>query len=86
MKIKLSMILSAVLFCIVSYGIFVFAGNLFGLNENNSGLIKISGRIEGIEYHAAAKVAGKVTNFSIEGGKAGKKVQKFYRCEPFFSP
>ncbi|MFA6432013.1 MAG: efflux RND transporter periplasmic adaptor subunit, partial [Candidatus Margulisiibacteriota bacterium] len=70
MKINLSIILSVILLCIVLYGITVFAGNLLGLNEDNKGFIKISGRIEGIEYHAAAKVAGKVASLSVEEGQA----------------
>jgi len=66
--LKPSIVLSAILFCIVLYGVFAFVGNLLGMNGNNNGFLKISGRIEGIEYHAAAKVAGKVVNFSVEEG------------------
>ena len=76
MKIKLSIVLSLVLFCIILYGVFIFSGNLLGSNENK-GFIKISGRIEGTEYHASAKLAGRITSFNIEEGyevKAGEKI------------
>ncbi|OGC08361.1 hypothetical protein A2230_00090 [candidate division WOR-1 bacterium RIFOXYA2_FULL_36_21] len=77
MKIKLSIILSAILFCIILYGLLVFAGNLFGINKDTNGFIKISGRIEGTEYHAASEVAGKVINFNVEEGQSvieGEKI------------
>ena len=79
MKIKINapVILAAILFCIVLYGIFVFAGHLFGINGNSKSFIKISGRIEGTEYHAAAKVAGRVIGFNLTEGQtvtAGEKI------------
>jgi HlyD family secretion protein len=77
MKVRLSIILSIVLFCIIGYGLFVFAGNLLGVNGNYPGFIKVSGRIEGIEYHAAAKVPGKVIDLNVEEGqsvKAGEQI------------
>lgn len=75
--LKPSIILSAILFCIILYGVFAFMGNLLGLNGNNHGFVKISGRIEGTEYHAAAEVGGKVINLTIEEGQdvlAGQQI------------
>lgn len=73
MKIKLSIVLSAAILGVFLFGIFVFAGNLFGLNKDNTGFIKVSGRIEGTEYQVAAKVAGKVIDLEIEEGTKVRK-------------
>ncbi|MCX5751983.1 MAG: efflux RND transporter periplasmic adaptor subunit [Candidatus Saganbacteria bacterium] len=77
MKIKPSIVLSVILFCVIAYGLFSFAGNLLGINGNDNSFIKVSGRIEGTEYHDAAKIAGKVKDFSIEEGQevqAGEQI------------
>jgi uncharacterized membrane protein (UPF0136 family) len=73
--------LGILLFCVIAYGIFYFAVNLLGVNRNANAFVKVSGRIEGTEYHAAAKVAGKATNFGIEEAGGGGKLSLFF-CWP----
>jgi HlyD family secretion protein len=55
---------------------------MYFLNKNGaSGFIKVSGRIEGKEYHAATKVAGRVDKITVEEGnevKAGAIIGEVY--------
>ena len=70
MKLKLSVVLYIILGGVILYCLFALAGYFLGLGNGQAGFIRVSGRIEGTEYHAAAKVAGRVTNYNIEEGQA----------------
>jgi len=77
MKFKFSVVLYIALASVIIYSLIAFAGYFIDLSGGNIGIIKVSGRIEGTEYHAAAKVAGRVTNYNIEEGqqvKAGEQI------------
>jgi len=68
MRIKPLLILPLVLGALLLYGLVVFVLELSGAGSNN-GFIRLSGRIEGVEYHVAAKTAGRITDFKIEEGQ-----------------
>jgi HlyD family secretion protein len=72
-KNKASLVLSFIFIGLIIFGLFVFICNLFGGRRIRAGFLEVSGRIEGYEYHAGTKVAGKVDKMFVEEGQEVKK-------------
>jgi len=65
-------ILSAIFIALLSFSIFYFIKIYFG-GRKNPAFLEVSGRIEGREYHAATKIAGRVEEMFVEEGQQVKK-------------
>ncbi|MFC1576226.1 HlyD family secretion protein, partial [Candidatus Omnitrophota bacterium] len=72
-KNKASMVLTIIFVVLIVYGLFVFAGTYIFKGGARKGFMEVSGRIEGYEYHAGTRVAGKVDKMYVE---EGQKVEK----------
>lgn len=70
MKIKRTLIVVIILIVLALIGWLAVSGGLLGGSRSEAGFLRTSGRIEGTEYQAATKVAGKVTDYNIEEGQA----------------
>ncbi len=62
---------------LVVFGGIVFIGTYFGGRSERAGFLDVSGRMEGREYHAGTKFAGKVDQMWVKEGQtveAGQKI------------
>jgi len=78
-KNKASMVLSFLFIALIIYGLFVFLGTYVFRGGERRGFLEVSGRIEGYEYHAGTKVAGKVSEMFVDEGDVVEKGEKIAR-------
>ncbi|MDP8261764.1 MAG: efflux RND transporter periplasmic adaptor subunit [Candidatus Ancaeobacter aquaticus] len=76
-----SIVLCAIFLILIGYGVYVFTGMYFQSQKLGRQFVEVSGRIEGKEYHAATKVAGRVDELYVKESdtvKAGQIVALIY--------
>lgn len=80
-KNKASMILLLIFITLILYGLIVFMGSCSRGTNLKRGFIEVSGRIEGREYHAGTRVAGRVDEMLVREGQeveAGQGIAHIY--------
>ncbi|NQT22825.1 MAG: efflux RND transporter periplasmic adaptor subunit [Candidatus Omnitrophica bacterium] len=80
-KNKASIVLVFIFVALVTYGLTVFVGSCASDSNLKRGFLEVSGRIEGREYRAGTKIAGRVDEMLVKEGqevKAGERIAHIY--------
>ncbi|MGB2705357.1 MAG: efflux RND transporter periplasmic adaptor subunit [Candidatus Omnitrophota bacterium] len=81
-KNKASTILVFIFIALILYGLIVFMGSCARGTNLKRGFLEVSGRIEGREYHAGTRVAGRVDEMLV---KEGQEVEANQRIAHIYS-